>query len=86
MAEMEIFECPSSELKAGDVIRCPGMEDEAWNTGIVKSVHEDEVVIFRPHGHAEKRADGSITCYTGIEEYTFPRDDEVEIFVFERKE
>ena len=80
-----IITIQAKELKLGDVIQCLGINQE-FSTGIVKQVKSDSITIYRPYAvTANFSYTGGVICYTGIEEYQIPRNDDV-YNVFSRKE
>jgi len=74
-----------SELQLGDVVE---LFEGAYGTATVKSIR-DGVTLFRPYATtSDFSMGGTVICYTGIEEVTFPLEsrDRQEWLVYQRKE
>lgn len=63
-----------TDLNLGDHVRLENMAD--WNHAIVKQITDDSIHFFRPYGvTADFSYTGGVMCYTGVEEWSAPKND-----------
>jgi hypothetical protein len=56
-----------------------------FDTAIVSNITESDVHLFRPYGtNADFSYTGGVICYVGIEQYSIPRDSQVEYVLLRR--
>ncbi len=71
-----------TELQLGDIIRC---FEGPFGTGIVQSIDDVCVKIFRPYGRSDDfQHTGGVICYTGIEHYALFKESKAAVYLYRR--